>query len=105
MHSVLETGYSRRALHVVDWDGDGNADIVAVDNNNFDLTVWINHWNGKSFNFEKQSLGGPYCTIRRGLGYNDQSVHIADITYVLIPPLSTLDLADSTHPVARARRT
>jgi hypothetical protein len=80
-NNILQTGLHRRALHVADWDGDGKDDIIGYNNNDFTITVWKNNWDGSNFNFARQSVnGGPYCREKRGLGYNDQPVHFADIS-------------------------
>lgn len=108
MHSVLETGMSRRALHIADWDGDGRADVIGVNNDDFSVTVWKNNWNGNSFDFQRQQIeGGPFCTIKRGLGYDDQSVHVVDIRCVALwrRPQARNTTNQARNPVARARQT
>ena len=106
MHAVLRTGLNRRALHVADWDGDGKADIVGVNNNDFSITVWKNNWDGTNFNFASERIsGGPYCQEKRGVGYKDQPVHVVDIRYVIPRGTSQANCALTLSlTVARAER-
>ncbi|KPM38628.1 hypothetical protein AK830_g7923 [Neonectria ditissima] len=78
----FETGFSRRALHIGDWDGDGKADIIAVDRASGVLTVWYSRWDGTSFNFKKevQTATAGRCNLGWGVLYHDTAHHFADIT-------------------------
>ncbi|KFX96332.1 hypothetical protein V490_03385 [Pseudogymnoascus sp. VKM F-3557] len=77
----LETGYDRKALHVGDWDGDGKADIIAVERDSGVVTVWITNYNGKTFTFTKKVIpNSGLCKQGWGLGMNDVGVFFADIS-------------------------
>ncbi|KAF5671674.1 carbohydrate esterase family 3 [Fusarium heterosporum] len=76
-----ETGFSRRALHIGDWDGDGKADIIGVDRASGMLTVWYTKWDGKTFTFRKevQTATSGRCTLGWGVLYHDTAHHFADL--------------------------
>lgn len=77
----LETGYDRRALHIGDWDGDGKADIIAVEKGSGAVTVWKTSYAGNKFSFTKQSIeNSNKCGQGWGVGLFDIGVIFADLT-------------------------
>ncbi|KAL2202779.1 hypothetical protein CC79DRAFT_1344773 [Sarocladium strictum] len=75
--------FDRRDLHLADWDGDGDCDIIWANPTNGNVRVWLNDyptkktWNGA---FREISAPGLSCDRRRGLGINDLAVRFADLT-------------------------
>jgi hypothetical protein len=73
------TDKNRRDLHLVDWDGDGDCDIVWVDpDNNNKVSVWINNFpQTQDWATAWEFIGTPakasalQCSERRGLGVHD----------------------------------
>lgn len=69
----------RRDIHLVDWDGDGDCDIVYVDpDRNNAMTVFINNYpKTQDWSTAWTLLNTPiedrfvYCNERRGLGIHD----------------------------------
>ncbi|KAG5660903.1 hypothetical protein KAF25_002546 [Fusarium avenaceum] len=61
----FETGLSRRALYIFDWDGDGMADIIGQD-----VLLLREGCSGSS----------GFCTPGWGVPYHDTAHHFADIT-------------------------
>lgn len=83
----LDTGFSRRALHLGDWDGDNKTDVIGVNRETGALTVWYSRWDGNGFNWKKESIAdSAKCSQGWGRLYFDHGAHFADITYV--PSLS-----------------
>jgi hypothetical protein len=74
----------RRDLHLVDWDGDGACDIVWTDPNNEQKPqLWRNRFKDTGdFNWEYNADPAPtlHCLEKRGLGFFDRPIHLADIT-------------------------
>ena len=64
----------RRDLHLADWDGDGDCDIIYVNPNGGNVRVWINDypeknsWNGA---FREIDSPGLSCSEKRGIGIHD----------------------------------
>ncbi|KFY70309.1 hypothetical protein V499_09272, partial [Pseudogymnoascus sp. VKM F-103] len=80
-HVNLETGYDRRALHIGDWDGDGKADIIAVEKGSGAVTVWKTSYAGNKFSFAKQVIpNSGKCNQGWGVGLFDIGVIFADLT-------------------------
>ncbi|OBT82112.1 hypothetical protein VE02_08782 [Pseudogymnoascus sp. 03VT05] len=80
-HVNLETGYDRRALHIGDWDGDGKADIIAVEKGNGAVTVWKTSYAGNKFLFTKQVIpNSGKCNQGWDVGLFDIGVIFADLT-------------------------
>lgn len=81
--NVLVTNRDRRSLHVADWDGDGYDDIISVDKNTGHLHIWFANFQNGAFDFSRQTdVTGNLCTQGWGVGYNDNGVHFARLTYV-----------------------
>ncbi|KAL2890339.1 FG-GAP repeat [Ceratocystis lukuohia] len=81
--SILHTDYDRRALHLADWDGDGYADVIAVDKATGQLKIWLNKQAGSGsewlFEFEVIHVEWITCTEGWGVGYFDNGNHFADL--------------------------
>ncbi|KAK6069383.1 killer toxin subunits alpha beta [Seiridium cupressi] len=82
------TDLNRRDLHLVDWDGDGDCDIVWVnpDANN-QVSVWINNYpttqnwaSAWSYIGTPSQASGLQCSQKKGLGLYDLPVRFSDIT-------------------------
>jgi hypothetical protein len=64
----------RRDLHLTDWDGDGDCDIVWVNPENGNVRVFINDyptkktWDGAFREIQAPQLS---CSEKRGLGIHD----------------------------------
>ena len=88
MGIVLKTDMDRKSLHIGDWDGDGKADVIGVDEKSGALTIWFTDYNAdtQEINFRKETRDGEYCTQGWGLGLFDIGAYFADITYVLYSP-------------------
>ncbi|KFY17830.1 hypothetical protein V492_00359 [Pseudogymnoascus sp. VKM F-4246] len=74
----------RKDLHLADWDGDGDCDIIYVDpDNNNAIEVWLNERPQKG-TWEWTHLSNPApsvtCSESRGIGINDLAVRFADLT-------------------------
>ncbi|KAJ0423300.1 hypothetical protein BJY00DRAFT_310430 [Aspergillus carlsbadensis] len=80
----------RRDLHLMDWDGDGDCDIVWTDPDNDNRpTVWLNHYRKTKdwarpgtwelFRNADSSASGVSCKERRGFDLHDHAVQFADI--------------------------
>ncbi|CAH0054256.1 unnamed protein product [Clonostachys solani] len=73
----------RRDLHLQDWDGDGDCDIIYVNPDGGSVQVWINNYpaTGK---WDWTHLENPApklkCSQKKGLGIDDLAVRFADIT-------------------------
>ncbi|KAL6229273.1 SGNH hydrolase-type esterase domain-containing protein [Aspergillus navahoensis] len=80
--SVFGKDLDRRDLHLADFDGDGVCDIIWSDpDQNNQLHVWRNRIKeAGDFNWAHQLVNGPRCTEKRGAGFFDRPVHMADIT-------------------------
>jgi hypothetical protein len=80
----LETGFNRKALHVGDWDGDGKADIIGVDQGTGAVTVWKTNYAGPHlFSFTKEIIpNSGVCNQGWGIGLFDIGVIFADIRWV-----------------------
>ncbi|KAK7216223.1 hypothetical protein V2G26_004226 [Clonostachys chloroleuca] len=88
---------NRRDLHLQDWDGDGNCDIIYADPESGKVQVWINNfpstgkWDWTHLSNPAPSLS---CSQKRGLGIHDLAVRFADLTgnkradYLCIEPNS-----------------
>ncbi|KLO84855.1 uncharacterized protein LW93_7106 [Fusarium fujikuroi] len=74
----------RRDIHLADWDGDGKCDIVWVDPDNKNhVSVWKNNYTpGGGFSWQYLSNPSPelYCPEKRGIGFGDLAVQLADVT-------------------------
>lgn len=74
----------RRDLHLVDWDGDGACDIIWTDPSNENRPrLWRNRIKDTGdFNWEYDADPAPdvYCPERKGLGFFDRPVHLADVS-------------------------
>lgn len=82
--TLIKTGVTRRALHIADWNGDGKADIIAVDRVSGELTVWLSTSEPGKVSFQdpkKYSDTKGFCTLGWGVLYYDTSHHFADIKY------------------------
>ncbi|CRK44608.1 hypothetical protein BN1723_006201 [Verticillium longisporum] len=80
--TLIKTGVTRRALHIADWNGDGKADIIAVDRVSGELTVWLSTSEPGKVSFQdpkKYSDTKGFCTLGWGVLYYDTSHHFADI--------------------------
>ncbi|CRK28342.1 hypothetical protein BN1708_015201 [Verticillium longisporum] len=80
--TLVKTGVTRRALHIADWNGDGKADIIAVDRVSGELTVWLSTSEPGKVSFQdakKYSDTKGFCTLGWGVLYYDTSHHFADI--------------------------
>lgn len=82
--SKLDTEMDRRQLHIGDWNGDGKADVIGVnDRDTGSLTVWFSNWDGSDFNWDRQDIpDSGVCDQGWGLGYFDNGAHFADLTWV-----------------------
>ncbi|KAL2859212.1 hypothetical protein BJX68DRAFT_252247 [Aspergillus pseudodeflectus] len=80
----------RRDLHLMDWDGDGDCDIVWTDpDNDSRPSVWLNYYRKTKdwskpgtwelFRNADSSASGVSCTEHRGFDLHDQAVQFADI--------------------------
>ncbi|KAL2819388.1 hypothetical protein BJX63DRAFT_428611 [Aspergillus granulosus] len=80
--SVFGRDLDRRDLHLADWDGDGVCDIIWTDPDNANrMHVWRNRIKETgSYNWEYHFDGTPSCNEKRGIGFFDRPVHMADIT-------------------------
>ncbi|OTA98047.1 carbohydrate esterase family 3 protein [Hypoxylon sp. CI-4A] len=92
---IVGKDLDRRDLHLIDFDGDGKADIVWVDpDNNNHVSVFINKYDGSTFSWEYQSDPAPAlsCSQTKGTGLNDIPIRWGDISgigrddYVCIEP-------------------
>ncbi|KAH8886185.1 family 3 carbohydrate esterase, partial [Thozetella sp. PMI_491] len=74
---------NRRDLHLQDWDGDGDCDIIYADPTTGAVQVWINNY-PETGNWDWTYLSNPApgvtCSQKRGLGMFDLAVRFADIT-------------------------
>ncbi|KAK4155613.1 hypothetical protein C8A00DRAFT_31562 [Chaetomidium leptoderma] len=75
----------RRDLHLTDWDGDGDCDIVWVNPDNGNLRIWINgyptkrSWDGA---FREISASAVTCDQKRGIGIHDLATNGLTTGYV-----------------------
>ncbi|KAF7549363.1 hypothetical protein G7Z17_g6445 [Cylindrodendrum hubeiense] len=73
----------RRDLHLADWDGDGDCDIIYVDPNNGAVEVFINEYPQRK-KWEWTHLSNPVpdlgCSQKKGVGIDDLAVRFADLT-------------------------
>jgi hypothetical protein len=69
---------------LADWDGDGACDIIWTDpDDNNTVALWRNRIKETGdFNWDYQENPAPdlYCNERRGLGFFDRPVHLADVS-------------------------
>lgn len=76
-----ESNMNRKYLHLADWDGDGDCDIIyaAPDAG---VEVWINNYptTGTWDSWSRESWSGLTCDEEPGLGIFDLSVRFADIS-------------------------
>jgi hypothetical protein len=67
-------GMHRKDLHLADWDGDGDCDIIYVDPGNNAVEVWLNEGLQKG-TWEWTHLSNPApgvsCSETRGIGIHD----------------------------------
>ncbi|EEY19355.1 conserved hypothetical protein [Verticillium alfalfae VaMs.102] len=80
--TLVRTGITRRALHIADWNGDGKADIIAVDRVSGELTVWLSMSEPGKVSFQeakKYPDTKEFCKLGWGVLYYDTSHHFADI--------------------------
>lgn len=88
----------RRFLHLADWDGDGDCDIIYADPTTGAVQVWINNYpqTGNWASWTTKTVPGLGCAEKNGLGINDVAVRFADISgnnradYLCIKPDSTI---------------
>ncbi|KAJ5496833.1 hypothetical protein N7463_008820 [Penicillium fimorum] len=80
----IDKDLDRRDLHLVDWDGDGACDIVWTDPTNDNQPhLWRNRIKDTGdFNwaYTANPAPGVHCSEKRGLGFFDRPVHLADIS-------------------------
>ncbi|KAJ5817786.1 hypothetical protein N7447_007794 [Penicillium robsamsonii] len=80
----IDKNLDRRDLHLVDWDGDGACDIVWTDPTNENQPhLWRNRIKDTGdFNWAYTADPAPQvrCSEKRGLGFFDRPVHLADIS-------------------------
>ncbi|KUJ11379.1 uncharacterized protein LY89DRAFT_739567 [Mollisia scopiformis] len=91
----------RRDLHLADWDGDGDCDIIYTNPDRGAVQVWLNNYpsTGKwDWTYLSNPAPGVTCSEKRGLGRDDLAVRVADITgngradYLCIQPDSTVSI-------------
>ncbi|KAK0099309.1 hypothetical protein ONS96_008539 [Cadophora gregata f. sp. sojae] len=74
----------RRDLHLADWDGDGDCDIIYTNPNGGAVQVWLNNYpttkNWNSWTYLANPAPGVGCAEKRGVGIEDLAVRIADLT-------------------------
>ncbi|KAL3431446.1 hypothetical protein BDV09DRAFT_188416 [Aspergillus tetrazonus] len=74
----------RRDLHLVDWDGDGACDIIWTDPDNLNRPRLFRNRIKETGDFNWEYTANPAPTVacpeRRGLGFFDRPVQLADIT-------------------------
>ncbi|KAM0330967.1 hypothetical protein ACHAQA_003924 [Verticillium albo-atrum] len=78
--------FDRRDIHLTDWDGDGDCDIVWVNPENGNVRIWLNDYPTLK-NWAHPNVWRPVgspptltCEHRRGIGIHDLAVRFADIT-------------------------
>ncbi|KAH8666554.1 family 3 carbohydrate esterase, partial [Xylariales sp. PMI_506] len=89
---------NRKDLHLQDWDGDGDCDIIYADPDTGAVRVWINNYSttGNWNSWTETSNSALTCDQHRGLGFSDLAVRFADISgngradYLCIEPDSTV---------------
>ena len=74
----------RRDLHLADWDGDGDCDIIWTDPANENrITVWINNYKDGISGYDWTQLPdapqNAFCSQTRGKAVDDLAVRFADI--------------------------
>ncbi|KAH7320726.1 hypothetical protein B0I35DRAFT_500940 [Stachybotrys elegans] len=73
----------RRDLHLADWDGDGDCDIIHVNPNGGGVEVFLNEYPQKGswqWTHLTDPAPGLSCSQKRGLGIYDLAVRFADLT-------------------------
>ncbi|KAK1239333.1 hypothetical protein MKX07_008821 [Trichoderma sp. CBMAI-0711] len=89
--ALIGKNLDRRDLHLMDWDGDGDCDIVWTDPDNDNRpSVWLNlyHTTGswsdaKTWDYfpnAQSSASGVSCAEKRGFNLHDHAVQFADLT-------------------------
>jgi hypothetical protein len=66
----------RRDLHLQDWDGDGDCDIIYADPNGGAVQVWINYPETGSWDWTHLDNPAPglTCSQKTGLGIFDREL-------------------------------
>jgi hypothetical protein len=77
---VLRTGKFWKSLHIGDWNGDGKADIISVNQADGSLTIWLTSYANGQFSFTKQTSPRGYCDQGWGVGTTDLGMRFADVT-------------------------
>lgn len=88
--NAIGKNLDRRDLHLMDWDGDGDCDIVWTDpEDNNRPSVWLNEykttgsWSSpdtwKYYANSDSSASGVSCAEKRGFNLHDHAVQFADI--------------------------
>lgn len=72
----------RKDLHLADWDGDGDCDIIHVDPDRDNaIEVWLNKDPGSwEWEYLANPAPGVTCSEKRGIGLHDLAVQFADLT-------------------------
>jgi hypothetical protein len=77
---VLRTGKYYKSLHIGDWNGDGKADVISVNQRDGSLNVWLTRYSNGVFSFSKQTSPQGCCDQGWGVGYTDLGMRFADVT-------------------------
>ncbi|KAH7375470.1 hypothetical protein B0T11DRAFT_345463, partial [Plectosphaerella cucumerina] len=78
--TIVGRDLDRRDLHLVDWDGDGRADIVWVNPDNQNRVSVFRNLGGWRWEHLANPAPALFCNQKRGLGIFDLAVQFADIT-------------------------
>lgn len=68
------TSMDRRDLHLADWDGDGDCDIIYTNPNGGAVQVWLNNYPSTGtwgWSYLPNPAPGVTCAQKRGLGITD----------------------------------
>ncbi|KAH8895341.1 hypothetical protein GQ53DRAFT_855657 [Thozetella sp. PMI_491] len=89
----------RRDIHLADWDGDGDCDIIYVNPDTNAIEVYLNEYPQRG-RWEWTYIGNPApglsCPYKKGLGIDDLAVRFADLTgnkradYLCLSPAGTV---------------